>query len=68
MKSINGVSLKNLKVIPYERGWLMEILRFSRQFKGRYAYHWERRHVDGNVLDGMTQNMKFGKVSRHFLI
>jgi len=22
---------------------------FSRQLKGRYAYHWERRHVDGAV-------------------
>jgi hypothetical protein len=23
---------------------------FSRQIKGRYAYHWERRHVDGYVF------------------
>jgi hypothetical protein len=22
---------------------------FSRQIKGRYAYHWERRHVDGTI-------------------
>jgi len=27
MKSIDGVVIKNLKVIPDERGWLMEILR-----------------------------------------
>jgi hypothetical protein len=23
---------------------------FSRQLKGRYAYHWERRHIDGDVF------------------
>lgn len=22
---------------------------FSRQLEGRYAYHWERRHVDGTI-------------------
>jgi hypothetical protein len=22
---------------------------FSRKFPGRYAYHWERRHVDGSI-------------------
>ncbi len=27
MKNIDGVVIKNLKVIPDERGWLMEILR-----------------------------------------
>jgi len=27
MKNIDGVIIKSLKVIPDERGWLMEILR-----------------------------------------
>lgn len=37
MKNIEGVKLKNLKVIPDERGWLMEILRCDEEIFDKFG-------------------------------
>jgi dTDP-4-dehydrorhamnose 3,5-epimerase len=67
---IQGVSIKNLKVIPDERGWLMEILRcdepFFQQFGQVYvttaypgvvkAWHYHKNQTDNfTCIHGMMK-------------
>jgi dTDP-4-dehydrorhamnose 3,5-epimerase len=70
MKNIDGISIKNLKVIPDERGWLMEILRCDdkifKQFGQVYlstaypgvvkGWHYHKKQTDNfTCLRGMMK-------------
>lgn len=70
MESIEGVLLKNLRVIPDERGWLMEILRCDDSCFSRFgqvyvttaypgvvkAWHYHKRQTDNfTCIHGMMK-------------
>ena len=70
MKNIDGVIIKNLRVIPDERGWLMEILRCDDEIFSRFGqayittaypgvvkgWHYHRKQADNfTCIHGMTK-------------
>ena len=73
---IEGVTVKSLRVIPDERGWLMEIIRRDDPFFTRFGqtyltvvypgvvkgWHWHREQTDHFcVLKGMAKVVLFDR-------